>query len=454
MLVSLAVAVAVAGTAAPAAHAAATATYSAGGVSAGMTLTDEPGHAGDLSILGGSDTIGALSRAGNITAGAGCTQVRSVEVSCPLTGPRIAIVNLGDGDDRLNFVSNSARASFVRGGDGSDEMRGDTGSDVFDGEGGNDSLHGSAGDDALDGGPGNDTVGNVLDTGNDTKSGGDGSDRLIGSLDAGADVYSGGAGTDVLDFSLSDLAVSVSLDGVADDGRPGEGDDARPDLENVIGSRFGDTLRGDSGRNHLQGGEGDDSLFGGSPPTRTAGRASLLPDDTLDGGLGLDTLRGEGGDDVLLARDAFDDQFRAASSCGGGSDRLDADLADDNTRALPADCESVDQGAIDEGRNVRIASRLLRGGGKGRMRVRLSCPRSVRIGCRGRLAARPPRGAGTAGGTRYRIRRGRSTRVTVRLPASLRRKLERRRRVTARLVSIERGVHGPKTTIRPVSVRR
>jgi len=75
-----------------------------------------------------------------------------------------------------------------------------------------------------------------------------------------------------------------------------------------------------------------------------------------------------------------------------------------------------------------------------------------RIGCRGRLAAGAPRRA-LGRRTRYRLRRGATARVTVRVPRALRRAAARRNRVPARVVSIETGSHGPKLTIRPMLLR-
>jgi Ca2+-binding RTX toxin-like protein len=447
--------------AAPAAFAAATVTYNVGGTSPGMNATDDPGNAAILVVTGGTlnNHIGLRSNAAPLTAGSGCIQVSATEVSCHRgSGPNIATINLGDGDDRLgaHFVG---AALFVRGGDGNDRMDGADGGDAFDGGSGDDQMQGASGNDVMDGGPGNDLfLTNHLETGNDVKNGGDGNDRLIGDRDPGNDVYTGGAGVDLLDFRGAAGGVTVRLDGVANDGPAGQADNAATDLENLKGTSGNDTLVGDSGRNLIEGFAGNDTLRGGSPPpSRTGTSISILGDDTLDGGIGSDVMQGEGGDDRLLARDAIDDQVAAAMSCGSGNDRLDTDLADDDTRLLPADCESIDQGAINEGANVRIASRRLRVSSGGTVRVRLRCPRSVRIGCRGRLAAGAPKRAGLRGlarRTRYRIRRGRSKLVTIRVPAALERAADRRRRrVPARVVSIETGVHGDKTTVRRVGLR-
>jgi hypothetical protein len=40
--------------------------------------------------------------------------------------------------------------------------------------------------------------------------------------------------------------VRVTLDGAGDDGQAGEGDNVQPDVENISGTRFADTLLGSS----------------------------------------------------------------------------------------------------------------------------------------------------------------------------------------------------------------
>jgi hypothetical protein len=81
----------------------------------------------------------------------------------------------------------------------------------------------------------------------------------------------------------------------------------------------------------------------------------------------------------------------------------------------------------------------------------------VAIGCRGTLALGPARRAGLRGlgdERRYAIRRGRTLRVVVDVPAALARAAARRRAVVpARLVSLETGRRGVKTTIRAVGLR-
>ena len=60
----------------------------------------------------------------------------------------------------------------------------------------------------------------------------------------------------------------------------GEGADELRGIENVIGSQYDDRLYGDAGANLLQGGGGDDGLFGGVDAV----------EDTLSGGDGADRL--------------------------------------------------------------------------------------------------------------------------------------------------------------------
>jgi Ca2+-binding RTX toxin-like protein len=162
------------------------------------------------------------------------------------------------------------------------------------------SLTGGAGDDTLTGGAGNDSL-----------SGGDGDDTLRG--DAGADSLSGGAGIDEADLSGTPLA--VSLNDVADDGTPNEGDNVRSDVEDVTadtGAGGTATLVGSEAGNVL-------AIVGGS--------------GTIVGGAGSDQLFGGAGDDSIDARDGFLDRV----SCGTGTDAVKADQFDQ----VLSNCENV-----------------------------------------------------------------------------------------------------------------
>lgn len=127
----------------------------------------------------------------------------------------------------------------------------------------------------------------------DLISGFDGADILTGGL--GGDVLNGGDGFDMANFADAGARVQADLDNRV----AGKGEatgDTFTDIEGLIGSRFGDNLRGDNGANLIQGGNASDRLYG---------RAG---DDTLEGGNGADAIFGNGGADELTGgagRDRF-----------------------------------------------------------------------------------------------------------------------------------------------------
>jgi Ca2+-binding RTX toxin-like protein len=102
--------------------------------------------------------------------------------------------------------------------------------------------------------------------------------------------------------------VNVSLSGDVGIGGDGNGDVIK-NVENLVGSSFGDTVQGSSADNSLMGGAGDDSIRAGSG------------NDTVDGGLGFDTLAGGGGNDIFLVDSASDSILE---SSGNGSDTVKA----------------------------------------------------------------------------------------------------------------------------------
>jgi Ca2+-binding RTX toxin-like protein len=166
-------------------------------------------------------------------------------------------------------------AIYPRG--GADYVYGGPGNDLLYGEGGDDSIYGETGDDRIAGGPGD--------------------DRLLGAScgACGAD-----DGNDTVYFYSSTAAITASL---ATTVATGEGSDRMWDFENLVGSKYNDTLTGDSGANHLRGYEGKDSYFGGL------------------------------GNDTITANDGFADGI---ISCGPGSDKVGYDKSLD----VPGvDCE-------------------------------------------------------------------------------------------------------------------
>ena len=179
----------------------------------------------------------------------------------------------GEKDDVRSDVEN------LTGGSGDDTFTGDKDSNTLIGNGGNDKLFGGDGADVLDGG-----------TGADQLYGQNGDDFLDGGT--GTDYLSGGGGTaDTVAYATRTKAVTVSLDGVANDGEAGENDFVNSDVEGIIGGAGNDTLTGNAGANVIFGGAGNDVIYGGDGA------------DTLFGGAGADRLYGQGGTDVLHGED-------------------------------------------------------------------------------------------------------------------------------------------------------
>ena len=103
------------------------------------------------------------------------------------------------------------------------------------------------------------------------------------------DVLDGGAGIDTLTFQGSGSGVAVNL--ATHSGSKGDAaSDTFNNFENVLGSKFVDTLFGDGGSNALRGGAGNDVIRGGGG------------NDVIAGGAGTDKLYGGTG---RTSRDTF-----------------------------------------------------------------------------------------------------------------------------------------------------
>ncbi|MEM7268930.1 MAG: cadherin-like domain-containing protein, partial [Pseudomonadota bacterium] len=122
------------------------------------------------------------------------------------------------------------------------------------------------------------------DQGADTLTGGDYDDWIEG--DDGADALDGGDGVDRAFYRNSSAAVTIDLSLGTGVGGEAEGD-TLANIEEVIGSDFGDVLIGDAAANLLAGEGGVDTLQGGGDA------------DSLYGGAGDDSLEGEDGDDFI-----------------------------------------------------------------------------------------------------------------------------------------------------------
>ena len=142
--------------------------------------------------------------------------------------------------------------------------------DIFGGSR-NDILVGSDDANLIDGGQGDDTI---VGMGGDDLFAAQGRDP---NFPDGADALFGGPGTDTVSYADRADAVTVRLDDLAFDGRPGENDNVHSDVENITGSPNADVLTGSAGPNEILGREGNDLLDGG------------LGADLISGGLGVDT---------------------------------------------------------------------------------------------------------------------------------------------------------------------
>jgi Ca2+-binding RTX toxin-like protein len=272
----------------------------------------------------------------------------------------------GPGDDTMlggsdhDFVFGFGGADQISGGGGADELVGLDGPDRLSGGEGDDVLSGGAGDDRLLGDAGNDELGAIVlielegnefasvDDGDDDMDGGTGDDALAGgpvvpggtrvfgyrtqpppavlqtASPNGADTLHGGPGRDQVTYEMRLGPLDVTLDGVRNDGAPGEGDLVDVDVEALTGGPGPNRLVGSAADNRLDGAGGPDVLVGGDGMDRLDGGALGEAADDLDGGLGPDELDGGPGDD-RLAGAAGSDRLIG----GGGNDVLDGGSGDD-----------------------------------------------------------------------------------------------------------------------------
>jgi Ca2+-binding RTX toxin-like protein len=113
-------------------------------------------------------------------------------------------------------------------------------------------MFGAAGDDKLSGLDGNDSLAGSLD--NDILEGGIGDDLLDGGDDIDTASYAGAKNGVTVDLLIAE---GIDQDTV------GAGKDTLFGIENLLGSKFADTLTGDDTDNVIEGGLGDDNLSGG-----------------------------------------------------------------------------------------------------------------------------------------------------------------------------------------------
>lgn len=160
----------------------------------------------------------------------------------------------------------------------------------------NDILRGNNEDNRLWGAEGNDTL--FGRDGNDILVGGLGDDILIGGN--GGDMLSGGDGNDRVQYSFATSGVTVDLLNLQLNTGFAAGD-YFVSIEEIYGSTFNDTLRGNDEGNRLWGAEGNDVIYGRNGNDIIIGGSG---DDNLIGGSGSDTLNGGEGTDRATYSDA------------------------------------------------------------------------------------------------------------------------------------------------------
>lgn len=173
----------------------------------------------------------------------------------------------------INFIESDVATTNVI----DTTVTGDSDSETILGQVGNDSITGGTGVDTIEGGGGNDTIEGGFST--DEVSGDGGNDVFVINNGEFSDNIVGGSGSDTLDLSgRNDLALNIDLlAGTYTNHGPGN---TISSVETIIGTQLDDTISSTFGVQTLDGQGGNDLFINGD--------GQFI--DDIDGGTGIDTL--------------------------------------------------------------------------------------------------------------------------------------------------------------------
>ena len=291
-----------------------------------MTTSDNPVAAGVTIALGAhtctpstddnpvTKTIITVGGSGNTAAGDTIVAPHGKDKD----GATICLSSIENviGGEAANEITGDVQANMLKGGAAADNIDGGAGDDMIYGMGGNDDpLSGGAGDDTIKGGAGNDTI-----------NGGAGNDKLHG--DADDNTYNGGDGDDTYYITDTTDVDNTGEAGITEQNTAGSGTDTvslamyeseattptgftltlSGNVENVVGSKYADTLNGNDGDNEIDGGPGNDTLSGGDG------------DDTfvIMSGEGNDNISGATADDEIVFKGFADGTTASYRAVGSG----------------------------------------------------------------------------------------------------------------------------------------
>ncbi|WP_221066355.1 integrin alpha [Methylomagnum ishizawai] len=267
-----------------------------------ILVFDKPGdHAANLGLRqDGADLLlslqGMTIRFANLTLG----QLSSAHFSFPDGGKLLV------GDDTPG-TANDALPNLLIGGGGRDYLNGLGGADLMTGGGGDDVyVVDNPGDIVIE----HDADPNQIDSVSSylaayslpdrverlrllAPGDSDGTGNSLNNLihaSPGDNVIDGGQGVDTVNFRTGTYgALGVAANLATGQVSGGSGHDTLLHIENLIGTRFADTLVGDDGKNILDGGDyGADALYGAGG--NDVLRVASLDFAAIDGGTGTDTL--------------------------------------------------------------------------------------------------------------------------------------------------------------------